>query len=290
MNEIDIYISTSAVKNPFDLENIVNEYVANGITNIELGSSHHFVDNINKVLDRFKGKVSFVVHNYFPPPEKAFALNLSSIEEDVRIDSIQHAKKAIDLCAEINSPIYSIHAGMMTNPRKIEFFEGFTFDEVFIDQKLYELCFNKLIQSCKEINEYAKHKNIQFAIENSGGHPDKYKYLMMTRREEFERLLSEIDDRNFGVLFDIGHYNISRYVYPGESIERFISHFKHKIFQVHLHRNDGSNDQHLSPTLEEIKLLSMFSNETIVVLESMKNDVHDILNSLSEIKSYLSNL
>lgn len=282
---MNIYVSTSAIKKPFDLETVLQHYDDMNIQYIELGSSHKYCATIEEVLKKYK-HMNFVIHNYFPPPEDPFALNLSSIDEEVRKRSIEHAKKAIDLCVECNSLIYSIHAGMVANPKKIEFFEGFSFDEMDVNEDIYEVCFNFLVESCKEINEYAEQKGIKFAIETSGGHPKKFKYLMMTTENEFKRLLNEIPNKNFGILLDIGHYTISEAVYPEEDMMSFINTFKSRIFQVHIHHNDGSNDQHLPPTAKELNLLSSFAEDTIFVLESMQNEPDSILQSLADIQSY----
>jgi len=286
---MNVYVSTSAIESPFDLEKVLQAYDEMCLMNIELGSSHKYCSSLDDVLKKYK-HMNFVVHNYFPPPVKPFALNLSSMDEQVQRASIKHAKHAIDLCVEIRSPIYSIHAGMVANPRKIEFFEGFTFDEMNVNQEIYELCFTKMVESCKEINEYAKQKGIKFAVENSGGHPNKYKYLMMTMQHEFERLMDEIKDDNFGILLDVGHFNISVAVYPEECMETFIQRFKNKIFQVHVHHNDGSNDQHLPPTEKELNLLSSFSAGTIIVLESMKNKRDDILIAIANMNNHMNSI
>ncbi|WP_456277637.1 sugar phosphate isomerase/epimerase family protein [Bacillus sp. AK128] len=283
---MNVYVSTSAIKNPFQLDTVLAKYKENNIKFVELGSSHKYQSNIEEIIKQNK-QMEFLVHNYFPPHENPFALNLSSINEDIRFKSIKHAKRAIDLCKEIGSPIYSIHAGMITNPNRIEFFEGFSFDKITISESMYLEAFEKLINSCREINRYAKEKGICFAIENSGGHPSKYPYLLMTKQKEFSLLLKEINDSNFGILLDIGHYNVTTSVYEGEKITNFIDEFSKHIYQVHVHHNDGTNDQHLPPTDHELKLIRRFGPATKIVLESMKNEIDQIIYSLNRIKGIL---
>ncbi|SFB47851.1 Sugar phosphate isomerase/epimerase [Cohnella sp. OV330] len=277
---MNVYVSTSAIKEPFDLERVLNIYGDLGFKNIELGSSHTFRQDVREVITSLQNKYGFhyVVHNYFPPHETAFALNLSSLNESIRRKSIEHAKAAIDLSFAIQSPIYSIHPGMISDPKEIAFFTGFTFEEANNSETTYQKCFDKLVASCKELNEYAKQRGVKFAIENSGGHPAKYIYLMMTRHHEFERLMKEIDDPNFGILFDIGHYHLSTTLYETERMEDFILSFRNRIFQVHIHSNDGSDDQHLPPTTKECELLSIFNPKSIFVLEAMKNSPDQIAN------------
>jgi sugar phosphate isomerase/epimerase len=285
---MEIYVSTSALKNPFDISRVLEVYKKSGFAHVELGSSHRYDPNIKKYINVYSKDMNFVVHNYFPPHEEPFALNIASIDEDIRKKSVQHGKDAIDLCFEISSPIYSIHAGMLTNPRKIEFFEGFTFDDESPNESIYELAFLQLIKSCLELNEYAKSKNVKFAIENSGGHPKKFKNLLMTKAIEFENLLNHVNDPNFGILLDVGHYKLSETIYKEENINNFIGKFQNKIFQVHLHYNDGSNDQHLAPTTSELELIKKLQKDTIVVLESMKNEIEELILTLTNMRDYLS--
>lgn len=280
-----IYVSTSSITQPFDLASVLQNYSENNIKYIELGSSHHYASNIEEILFQYPD-VNFVVHNYFPPPEKEFALNIASFDENIRNNSIEHAKKTIDLCTKIGAPLYSMHAGMLADPNSIVFFEGFQFEEKTITSADEEKAFQFLVKSCIELNAYAKQKGIKFAIETSGGHPSKFSLLLMTKIEEFEKLYTEIDDDNFGILLDIGHYNISTHLYENESHEEFIRKFKNKIFQIHIHHNDGSDDQHQPPTSKEMSLLKELDNDVIIVLESMNCTIESIKLSLAELNEY----
>lgn len=282
---MEVYVSTSAIKNPFQLKEVLEKYNELGIKNVELGSSHSYIDDIEGIIGAFNN--NYIIHNYFPPLKDPIALNIASLNKDIRERSINLAKRAIDLCVKFKAPIYSMHAGMLADPSEIKFFEGFTFSEESKIESIYDLVFENLISSCKEINLYAKKNRIKFAVETSGGHPKKFDFLLMTKIKEFKHLISEVNDDNFGILLDIGHYNLSVNLYKGESIEKFVSEFKNHIFQVHLHHNDGSDDQHFPPTLKELKCLSKLNKNTIIVLESMNNSADSILEQYSNIKNYL---
>lgn len=282
---MSIFVSTSAIVQPFDLAKVLQTFNENGIKNIELGSSHRYMSNIEEILNQYSN-INFVVHNYFPPPKKEFALNIASFDEEIRNNSIKHAKTAIDLCAKVGAPLYSMHAGMLADPNSIVFFEGFQFEEKNITLAQEEKAFRFLVQSCKEINEYAKQRGIKFAIETSGGHPSKFHLLLMTKIAEFEKLYTEIDDENFGILLDIGHYNISIHLYGNESYDEFIRKFKDKIFQVHIHHNDGSDDQHKPPTAKELAILKNLNDDVIIVLESMNCSIESIQQSLAELNEF----
>lgn len=81
----------------------------------------------------------------------------------------------------------------------------------------------------KKIVEYAKQLNIKIAFEN-------------TRKKGYlEYILSNIKEDNVGICFDAGHYHVH---FNDEFDFEF---FKNKIFAVHLHDNDKSDDLHLLP-------------------------------------------
>lgn len=270
-----IYVSTSCKKKPFDLQEVLSNYHAANLRHVELGSSHHYNEHNLNTIESYRNHMNFLVHNYFPPHKEGFALNLSSLDKDIWDKSVNHAKTAIDLCSRIGSPIYSIHAGMLRNPQKIEFFEGFSFDSS-TQQFDYDQAFAQLVRACSELNEYAYQRGVKFAIENSGGHPSKYGNLMITTINECKQLIQAVLHDNFGILLDIGHLNVTHHVYGQNTLEAFIRTFRNYIFQVHIHSNDGSNDQHLLPKQEQISILKQLPEHTYFVLESMNLSIEQI--------------
>lgn len=81
----------------------------------------------------------------------------------------------------------------------------------------------------KQITEYAKSLNVKVAFENT-----KIKGYL-------EYVLENIKDENVGICFDAGHYHVHF------NDEFNFELFKDRIFAVHLHDNDKSDDLHLLP-------------------------------------------
>ena len=81
----------------------------------------------------------------------------------------------------------------------------------------------------RKITEYAKELGIKVAFENS-----KIKGYL-------EYVLKNIKDNNVGICFDAGHYH----VYFDDEFD--FDFFKNRIFAVHLHDNDKTDDLHLLP-------------------------------------------
>ena len=81
----------------------------------------------------------------------------------------------------------------------------------------------------RKITEYAKEIGVKVAFEN-------------TRIKGYlEYVLGNIKDDNVGLCFDIGHYHVH---FNDEFNFKF---FKDRIFAVHLHDNDKTDDLHLMP-------------------------------------------
>jgi len=85
------------------------------------------------------------------------------------------------------------------------------------------------LERIKKIIKYAKELNVKVAFENT-----KIKGYL-------EYVLGNIKDDNVGICFDAGHYHVH---FNDEFDFEF---FKNRIFAVHLHDNDKSDDLHLLP-------------------------------------------
>ena len=113
-----INISTGGFKSNTALE-IVNMMLENDIYNIELSGGKYDPSFEKNILSFYKiANLSF--HNYFPPPEKSFVLNLASSDNEVSKKSINHVIRAIDLSHSLGIKEYSIHAGFRIDPKVSE--------------------------------------------------------------------------------------------------------------------------------------------------------------------------
>lgn len=85
------------------------------------------------------------------------------------------------------------------------------------------------LKRLQEIVDYAQRLNIKVAFENT-----KIKGYL-------EYVIENIHNENVGICFDSGHYH----VHFNDDFD--FSKFKNRIFAVHLHDNDKSDDLHLIP-------------------------------------------
>lgn len=90
--------------------------------------------------------------------------------------------------------------------------------------------YNKLgLNRFRKIIEYAKELGVKVAFENT-----RFK-------EHLQYVLNNIKEDNVGICFDSGHYH----TYFNDNFE--FEDYKDKIFAVHLHDNDKTDDLHLLP-------------------------------------------
>ena len=90
--------------------------------------------------------------------------------------------------------------------------------------------YNKIgLNRIRKITEYAKKLGVKVAFENT-----KIKGYL-------EYVLENIQDENVGICFDSGHYHVHFHD------EFDFDFFKNRIFAVHLHDNDQTDDLHLLP-------------------------------------------
>ncbi len=136
--------------------------------------------------------------------------NINSIwEEGLEGDNlVETYKKNIKNCKENNIPMVVMH---LTSKKKAPMYS--------------EIGLNRI----RKIVEYAKKLNMKVAFENT-----KIKGYL-------EYVLENIKDDNVGICFDSGHYHVH---FNDEFNFEF---FKDRIFAIHLHDNDKSDDLHLMP-------------------------------------------
>jgi len=65
----------------------------------------------------------------------------------------------------------------------------------------------------------------------------------LTTREDFKALADHVGGNGFGMLLDLGHMNL-KWLRGEMSVEDFIYSMPLEIFELHVHDNDGENDQH----------------------------------------------
>jgi sugar phosphate isomerase/epimerase len=175
---------------------------------------------------------------------------------------LKRLKQSIMLTRELEAYMWIFHPGLKTGismfyPKKDWVQNGKTI------QLLYKI---------------AKNYGVEIALENV---PEPYPFLMKSV-EHFKRFYKEVRDE-IGLALDIGHANLNK------QIELFLETFPDKIVHIHVHDNNGIEDQHLgigygTVNWEKIaKRLKKISYNRTVVVESIEH----VYESLRKLKTLL---
>lgn len=256
----------------------MDAFLAAGIKNIELGSSHEYEEGLLEAI-RIR-KANYTAHNYFPAPETELVLNLGSLDLNILIRSRSFVKSSIDFCASAGIGIYSFHPGFLVDPGKsVSGSEG-NYDFDFSNKQIsdYNESFAVFVQSVKDIVEYSERRGVLVACENAGS-ISKNQYLMMSRSEEFERLFAQIPSEKFGMLLDLGHLNLAARANSFDKYE-FIKKLTPWIRCFHIHDNNGIEDEHRSLSKDSwtIEVISRPEFRQLpVVFEGRGLDIEEII-------------
>ena len=143
-------------------------------------------------------------------------VNIASLQEKSRLNSIEQIKDSIDLANKINADAVVVHPGLAS----------FLVNKYFLDD-----VYKTANESIKEIGEYGKDLGVLTTIENM---PD-FEAMIYQNMQDLNDLLVSLD---MSMTLDIGHAN-----HIGYSPEAMIFD---SIKHVHAHDNFGDDDSHLA--------------------------------------------
>ncbi|MBT6113839.1 MAG: sugar phosphate isomerase/epimerase, partial [Candidatus Marinimicrobia bacterium] len=239
----NLSVSTTFVPDGRPLQEALELCKEAGVQSVEIGSNHCYEESYGylSVYD-----FEYLVHNYFPIPQKSFVLNIASFDEIIRTMSIKHIKRAIDLCEKINAKLYSFHPGFLTDPKGSNNTNSnfdFQWDENQLSvsnfKKAKELMYNAL----DEVVDYAESKKINIAIETEGS-LNKKDHLLMQQPKEYEEFMGKYSNSDIGINLNIGHLNLAANAFDFNRFD-FIKLIQNYIVAMELSHNDGVEDQHL---------------------------------------------
>lgn len=278
-----IYASTNCLKSPKNVLKVLDEYEKVNIENVELGSVHSYFDT-RKLKDY---NFNFIIHNYFPPPKDPFNFNLASSDMTIRRKSINLAKNAINLCTNLNSPLYTFHAGFTIDPKKL----GVAFDRSNVNDR--KKSFENFIEGVLEIIEYAKKTDVKIAFEPNVVQEfnlinGKNELLLLAEYDEIEKFYTFISEKEIGILLDLGHMAVTSTWLKFDKND-FVSKCVNKVSAIHISNNDGLKDQHNSLTQNCWALSKLkFFKEKFIVLETMNLTIEQILSNINLVKKTLN--
>ncbi len=275
-----IYASTNCLKHPKNLEKVLTEYQKGEIENVELGSVHEHFDT--KILKKFD--FNFIIHNYFPPPKISFNFNLASENKTVRQKSSKLAKKAIDLCCYIESPLYTFHAGFTVDPPKL----GKALPRINMNDR--DNAIGTFVDEVEKIVDYANSRGIKVAMEPNV----VQKFNLVENRNdlclfaeylEIEKLFKILKKTSLGLLLDLGHTAVTSHWLKFDKDE-FVQKCSKHTYALHVSNNNGLQDQHRSLTQKcwAVSKLKKFKNKPII-LETMNLSIDEIKHNIQLVQN-----
>jgi sugar phosphate isomerase/epimerase len=273
-----IYISTGGIKNK-NASKFSEELLSYGINEIELSGGLHSESLLDDLLI-LSTKINFQIHNYFPPPEKPFVLNLGSLDPEVGMKSYNHIVKALEWCSILGCDHYSFHAGFLLDPGVHEL------GKKIVDRDLYDRDKSKeiFVSRVKNLHEIAKNSDITLMIENnvlSNNNSLEFKSnpLLMCAPEECNEVLNNLPE-DIKLLIDVAHLKVSANSLNFNP-EKMFHMCENRIGGYHLSDNNGLSDtnqafnskswfwNYLNPLIDYISI-EVYSSDFNLLLDQKK--------------------
>lgn len=250
---------------------LIEQATTYNVDHIELSSGMTYSPDFLQPIREAKDPITWLVHNYFPPPKVPFVLNLASVDDEIRQQSIAMCQHAIDLCVEFGAPFYSVHSGFVLPLTPDDLGKPERQAEIARNLNInYEDAYSIFVETVRFINDYAKERGIQLLLENNvmsplsiGSSPNQ---LLMTQPNEFDRFFSDINDSNCGLLMDVAHLKVSANAHQFDCVQALKQATPH-IRCLHLSDNDGiyDNNQPITASSWFLSSLPDFQDVPIVI-------------------------
>jgi sugar phosphate isomerase/epimerase len=270
-----IYVSTSCIKTKESLRSRLSSYASQQMFSVELGACVSVVpDDLAEIVGR--EHVAFLIHNYFPPPEVPFFLNLASPSALIQERSIELVSQALHLSAKLGAPFYSLHAGFIVDP--IGFGESSLLFPSAGGATAGRNALGRYVDALKALLPLADTLGIRILVENNSCTAEHVGKLLLQTTCEFEELFRQLPCSTLGLLLDTGHLNVAACTLGFDCLE-FVERLHPHIGGWHLHTNSGYEDSHLPATREDwmLRLLKdMDWSDTPVVVEACFGNTEDL--------------
>lgn len=213
---------------------------------IEISAPHHYqpVGELEAILRNFREEgYAFTLHNYFPPPEESFVLNMASADESGYTRTQALIKDALRLAVAAGSPLYGIHAGYLARANA-ESDGMFTFDD---ELSSYGEALDRAVVFVNDVAPDFARKGVHLLIENLFPSPKK-RHSLFCSLDEIDEFMKQVPD-DVGLLLDLGHLNVSSQImgFDREAfIDGYLEKYAGRLIEVHLSENEGLKDEHLA--------------------------------------------
>lgn len=236
-----IYVSSSCVKAQ-TIKEAIEILVSSGFKNIELSGGTQYYPEIERDLLDLKSKfnLNYLCHNYFPPPQKNFVLNLASMDSQIYQESLSHLHKLIQLSSRLGAEQLGFHAGFFLNIKANELGKIITTENI----EDPALSTEQFCNAYRILDDYAAQFGVRLYVENNVyalSNAQRYDFkevFMLTGFEGYQALNSKID---FQPLVDLAHLKVSSKVMK-KDFQAEAAQFLQVSDYIHVSDNDGDSD------------------------------------------------
>ena len=178
-----------------------------------VSEADHYIPMIGMSLESLMGSydISISVHAPFND------INIASLNESVREMSVIELIKIMNMCAELDIRTVTFHPGLYS----------------MVVSGTEERSIASAKRSLRTLDRMAQECGVRLCLENMPG----FKFFLGHTAEEMQQLL---EGTELPVCLDIGHANTTG------QLDAMIDAFDGRIMNIHIHDNDGKQDQHLT--------------------------------------------
>ena len=272
-----VYISTGAFRT-LSISEIIRQSLEAGLYHVELSSGTDWEPDMLDLVHQTAGSpIHYLVHNYFPPHEDPFVLNLASADPGNLERSLDHCRRAVDLSADLKGAFFSVHSGFAFTARP----EHLGKDQTALPRVSLEQAQEIFVQSLKTLCAYASERGVTILIENNVIAPfnlinGKNRLGLCATAEELLQTHAGVGASNLGFLIDVGHAKVTATALRFDA-QAFLDKVAPYVRAFHLSDNDGTADtnQCFDESAWFIPRLADFP-ETTMILESYRLEIGEI--------------
>jgi sugar phosphate isomerase/epimerase len=233
-----------------------------GFKNIELSGGTKYYKEYYEDICELKEKLNLTyrLHNYFPPPEKSFVLNLASSNELVLDQSREMVKKALEMSSEFNSIQLGIHAGFRISPRVEELGKKIQSANI-LD---YDESLARFSREFSALQEYGKNLGVELLLENNVFSSANFQSFggknpfFLTDSSDLAQMREVF---SFSLLLDVAHLKVSCQTL-GLNFEKELCSLLPETNYIHLSDNQGDVDSNNEFFEESIFMHALKTNNT----------------------------
>lgn len=252
---------------------------------VELSGGRPLADPEGEVAALARSR-SLLLHNYFPPPEDPFILNLADPDTDAAAPSIALVRRALAISGACGAGHFAVHAGFLARPDVHELGQRIAARAVMNRDDGIALMVERLLM----LAEHAEAAGVRLLVENhvlSQANLESFgeNFLLMVDPDEILAVHRELGGR-VGLLLDVGHLHVST-TSLGLTPRAALAALDPVAEGYHLSSNSGQADQHGALTAADWFWDGMSRDKAFYTVEIHSASIDDWIDSADMTQRWL---